>query len=114
MYGSDGHTSWVNNAVLQKAGINKAFIDQLDNSTKKYFGVDADGVPNGFIADSGFDKLNPILPKENTDWIKAGEKAMEYNTESIRYRISQRIKINLVMLCLENNLTRKLLFFNRR
>jgi predicted amidohydrolase YtcJ len=79
LYGSDGHTSWVNNVVLQKAGINKAFIDQLDNSTKKYFGVDADGTPNGFIADSGFDKLNPVLPKENTDWIKAGEKGMEYN-----------------------------------
>ncbi|HRH51007.1 MAG TPA: amidohydrolase [Panacibacter sp.] len=77
--GSDGHTKWVNNLVLQKAGINKTFIDQLDNSTKKYFGVDADGTPNGFVADSGFDKLTPIYPKEKTDWIKAGEKAMEYN-----------------------------------
>jgi predicted amidohydrolase YtcJ len=79
LYGSDGHTTWVNDVVLHKAGINKSFIGQLDNSTKKYYGVDADGTPNGFIADSGFDKLNPILPKENTDWIKAGEKAMEYN-----------------------------------
>lgn len=80
LYGSDGHTAWVNNVVLQKAAINKTFIDQLDNSTKKYFGVDADGTPSGFIADSGFDKLSPILPKENTDWIRAGEKAMEYNS----------------------------------
>lgn len=79
LYGSDGHTLWVNKVVLQKAGINKTFFDQLDNSTKKYFGVDIDGIPNGFIADSGFDKLNSVLPKENTDWIKAGEKGMEYN-----------------------------------
>jgi predicted amidohydrolase YtcJ len=78
--GSDGHTKWVNNIVLQKAGLNKAFIDHVENSTKKYFGVDANGNPNGFIADSGVDKINPILPADNTDWFKAGEKAMEYNS----------------------------------
>jgi predicted amidohydrolase YtcJ len=77
--GSDGHTAWVNHIVFQKAGVNKAFIDHLDNSSKKYFGIEADGTPNGFIADSGFLKIDPVIPKEKINWLEVGEKAMEYN-----------------------------------
>jgi predicted amidohydrolase YtcJ len=77
--GSDGHTAWVNKKILQLAGINKNFIDSISASQKKYFGVDKNGEPNGFFADSGFEKVSPILPKENIDWHESGIKAIQYN-----------------------------------
>ncbi len=77
--GSDGHTEWGNNAVAQKAGLSKDFIQQLLPSQKKYYGTGDDGSPNGFVADSGFDKIDAVMPEENIDWNMAGEKALEYN-----------------------------------
>ncbi|NNV55776.1 amidohydrolase [Limnovirga soli] len=76
--GSDGHTIWANNFLLQKAGITTNFISQLPLETKKYYGINPNNAPNGFIADSGIDKLNAILPEIQTDWVTAGSKAMEY------------------------------------
>ena len=77
--GSDGHTGWANKTILDKAGLNKNFIQSLSDERKKYFGYDQSFIPNGFFADSGFDKINPVLPIFKVDWLLAGEKAVEYN-----------------------------------
>ena len=77
--GSDGHTEWANKLVLQTAGLTKGFLNNLAAESKKYYGVNENGEPNGFVADSGFDKIDAILPADNTDWDKAAIKAMEYN-----------------------------------
>ncbi len=77
--GSDGHTAWANATLANTAGINKAFIQGLPESKRKYFGYAASFEPNGFFADSGFYKVNAVLPDAHTDYKKAGVKAMEYN-----------------------------------
>lgn len=77
--GSDGHTQWGNKAVLDKAGIDKKFIAGLLDTDKKFYGADASGEPNGFTVDDGMAKIDAVVPKENTDWIQAGENAIEYN-----------------------------------
>lgn len=77
--GSDGHTAWANKALMQKAGINKGFIKTLPPSTKGYFNVGNDDEPNGFFADSGFFKVNAVLPSIPVDDNIAAEKGLAYN-----------------------------------
>ncbi len=77
--GSDGHTGWANTVLANLAGLNKAFIQQLTPDKKKYFGYNASNEPNGFFADSGFYKVEAVMPTHQTDYTKAGIKAMEYN-----------------------------------
>lgn len=77
--GSDGHTGWANKTILDKAGLNKTYIESLNDERRKYFGYDQSLTPNGFFADSGFDKIEPVLPVFKIDWMLAGEKAVEYN-----------------------------------
>ena len=77
--GSDGHTAWVNKVILDKAGLNKSYIESITGERKKYFGYDKSFTPNGFFADSGFDKIDPVLPEFKVNWMIAGENAVEYN-----------------------------------
>lgn len=77
--GSDGHTAWANNALLKKAGVTKEYIAS-SAAVQKYYGFNNEYEPNGFIADSGLDKIEAVLPDFNTDWKLAGIKAMEYNS----------------------------------
>ncbi|HLK31421.1 MAG TPA: amidohydrolase [Puia sp.] len=79
LHGSDGHTGWANKMILAKAGLNKNFIQSLSDEKKKYFGYDPSFTPNGFFADSGFEKINPVLPAVKVNWLLAGEKGVEYN-----------------------------------
>lgn len=78
--GSDGHTAWANAPLMKIAGINKAFIQSLPASTKHYFNVDANDEPNGFFADSGFYKVDAVMPDVKVDENLAAEKGLEYNT----------------------------------
>ncbi|HEX5152417.1 MAG TPA: amidohydrolase [Parafilimonas sp.] len=76
--GSDGHTAWANKVLLKKAGVTKDYIAS-SAAVRNYYGFNKDFVPNGFFADSAFDKINAVLPDFKTDWELAGVKAMEYN-----------------------------------
>lgn len=76
--GSDGHTAWANKALMEIAGINKAFIKTLPASTKGYFNIDKNDEPNGFFADSGFFKVNAVLPSTPVDDNIAAEKGLAY------------------------------------
>lgn len=77
--GSDGHTAWANKALMKIAGIDRAFIKSLPPSTKGYFNIDKDDEPNGFFADSGFFKVNAVLPAIPVDDNIAAEKGLAYN-----------------------------------
>ncbi|HWB28550.1 MAG TPA: amidohydrolase [Chitinophagaceae bacterium] len=77
--GSDGHTAWANTALMKIAGIDKPFIESLPASTKKYFNVNNNDEPNGFFADSGFYKVDAVLPGIPVDDNIAAEKGLEYN-----------------------------------
>lgn len=77
--GSDGHTGWANIALMNIAGINKTFVQQLAPAKRKYYGIGAGDEPNGFFADSGFDKVDAVLPDVPVDYKSAAIKAFEYN-----------------------------------
>ncbi|MES1215491.1 MAG: amidohydrolase [Bacteroidota bacterium] len=77
--GSDGHTSWVNDAGMMKAGINKEYIQSLSAEDKKFYVFDNNYIPNGFMSESGQGKMYALLPADAIDYNKSAEKAMEYN-----------------------------------
>lgn len=79
LFGSDGHTGWANKFLLQKAGITKKYISLLSKDEKKNFGIHSDNEPNGFLTESGFDKIYAVIPKEKVDIHEAAMKAVEYN-----------------------------------
>lgn len=77
--GSDGHTSWVNKAAMQRAGITREFIQSLSENELKFYGFNANKEPNGFMSESGQDKVYNMIPANATDYDKSALKAMEYN-----------------------------------
>jgi predicted amidohydrolase YtcJ len=83
--GSDGHTSWANNAALQRAGITKEYIQSLTAADKKFYGFDSSYAPNGFMSESGQRKMNALLPADAINYKASAIKAMEYNN---RYGIT--------------------------
>ena len=62
--GSDGHTAWVNQKMLSLAGISKKRVMELPVAKQQYFGLNKEGELNGFIADSGLNILDEVLPPE--------------------------------------------------
>ncbi len=70
--GSDGHTAWVNRVMLVRAGIDKNYVNSLSADDKKFFGVGADGEPNGLISEDGFDRIRSVLPATKIDINHAG------------------------------------------
>src|SRR5258708_16912471 len=61
--GMDGHTSWANRALLQRAGITADFLKKLSPEQRGYYGIDKDEQPNGFLVDAGEEKIETLLPK---------------------------------------------------
>ena len=77
--GSDGHTSWANEAALQRAGITKNYIQSLTPEDKIFYGFDNNYQPNGFMSESGQRKMYAALPADAVDYDKSAVKALAYN-----------------------------------
>jgi predicted amidohydrolase YtcJ len=78
--GMDGHTSWANRTLLQRAGITADYLKKLTADERAYYGIDKQGQPNGFLVDAGSDKIEPLLPKYTPDeLLAAGRAALQYN-----------------------------------
>jgi predicted amidohydrolase YtcJ len=78
--GMDGHTAWANPALLQRAGITPDFLKKLSPDDRSYYGINKDGLPNGFLVDAGMEKIEPLLPKPTSDQLlAAGRAALQYN-----------------------------------
>jgi predicted amidohydrolase YtcJ len=75
--GSDGHTTWANNVMMKRAGLDKKFIQSLKPEEKIFYGTLKDGEPNGFVTEEGQGKISAAIPAD-VDNKKAAEKAMEY------------------------------------
>ncbi len=75
--GSDGHTAWCNKAMMERAGININFINSLNPGEKVFYGM-LNNEPNGFVSESGYRKIAAMF-REEVDYHKASEKAVEYN-----------------------------------
>jgi hypothetical protein len=55
--GSDHHTAWANNVMLKRAGIDAALLKTLPAAEKDTIGTLANGEPNGFLVDAGWDRV---------------------------------------------------------
>lgn len=77
--GMDGHTSWANRVLLQRAGITAEFLKTLTAQQQGYYGIDKDGQPNGFLVDAGEEKVEALLPAYTPDeLLRAGRAALQY------------------------------------
>jgi predicted amidohydrolase YtcJ len=78
--GMDGHTSWANRVLLDRAGITADYLKKLTPAERAYYGVDKNMQPNGFLVDAGAEKVEALLPKFTpAELLAAGRAALEYN-----------------------------------
>lgn len=79
--GMDGHTSWANRALLQRAGITADFLKMLSPGERSYYGVEKGTLqPNGFLVDAGQEKIETLLPAPTPErLLAAGRAALQYN-----------------------------------
>ena len=78
--GSDHHTAWANDFMLKRAGIDAALLKSLPAAEADTIGQRADGTPNGFLVDAGWDRVSSKIPVPSTaDMLKAAQSAVRYN-----------------------------------
>lgn len=78
--GSDHHTAWANDVMLKRAGIDAALLKSLPDAEKDTIGTRADGSPNGFLVDAGWDRVASKMPVPSAaDMLKAAQTAVRYN-----------------------------------
>lgn len=78
--GSDHHTAWANDVMLKRAGIDAALLKSLPDAEKDTIGKRADGSPNGFLVDAGWDRVASKMPVPSAaDMLKAAQTAVRYN-----------------------------------
>jgi predicted amidohydrolase YtcJ len=78
--GMDGHTSWANRVLLDRAGITADYLKKLTPAERAYYGVDKNIQPNGFLVDAGAEKVEALLPKYTpAELLAAGRAALDYN-----------------------------------
>jgi len=78
--GWDHHTGWVNQPMLERAGITADTVRALEGEALATIGHHEDLRPNGFLADAG---LDPVLaqfpPVTEAQLLAAGRAALAYN-----------------------------------
>lgn len=78
--GSDHHTAWANNVMLTRAGIDAALINNLPAAERDTIGRLANGAPNGFLVDAGWDRVASVMPKASpADLLRAAQAALRFN-----------------------------------
>ncbi|TVT86008.1 amidohydrolase [Pseudomonas sp. H3(2019)] len=78
--GSDHHTAWANNVMLARAGIDAALINTLPAVERDTIGRLANGAPNGFLVDAGWDRVASVMPKASpADLLRAAQTALRFN-----------------------------------
>ncbi|MBU6957941.1 amidohydrolase [Pseudomonas sp. CVAP len=78
--GSDHHTAWANNVMLTRAGIDAALINNLPAAERDTIGRLANGAPNGFLVDAGWDRVASVMPKASpADLLRAAQAALQFN-----------------------------------
>lgn len=60
--GSDHHTAWANQAMLDRAGIDARLLATLPAAERDTLGKKQDGTPNGFAVDAGWDRISAAMP----------------------------------------------------
>ncbi|QLL11164.1 amidohydrolase [Pseudomonas chlororaphis] len=78
--GSDHHTAWANDSMLERAGIDAALLKSLPQAERDTIGQLADGRPNGFLVDAGWDRVAAKMPVPGSAaLLNAAQSAVRYN-----------------------------------
>ncbi|MFJ2486271.1 amidohydrolase [Pseudomonas sp. NPDC087639] len=78
--GSDHHTAWANNVMLKRAGIDAALLKSLPDAERDTIGKLANGEPNGFLVDAGWDRVASKMPVPSAAaMLNAAKSAVRYN-----------------------------------
>ncbi|PMY38886.1 MULTISPECIES: amidohydrolase [Pseudomonas] len=78
--GSDHHTAWANAVMLERAGIDAALLKTLPQAERDTIGQLADGRPNGFLVDAGWDRVAAKMPVPSAAaLLNAAQSAVRYN-----------------------------------
>ncbi|WP_047287776.1 amidohydrolase [Pseudomonas protegens] len=78
--GSDHHTAWANDRMLQRAGIDDALLKSLPEAERGTIGQLPDGRPNGFLVDAGWDRVAAKMPVPGPEqMLRAAQSALHYN-----------------------------------
>ncbi|WMI97749.1 amidohydrolase [Pseudomonas chlororaphis subsp. aurantiaca] len=78
--GSDHHTAWANAVMLERAGIDATLLKTLPQAERDTIGQLADGRPNGFLVDAGWDRVAAKMPvPSSTALLNAAQSAVRYN-----------------------------------
>ena len=76
---NDMHTGWANQALLRRAGIDAGSISALPAEARNTIGQQADGTPNGFLADASYYPVTDLLPAlSHATLMRAGRLALEH------------------------------------
>lgn len=62
LLGTDGHTAWSNSILLERAGVTPEYLHSLPVNDQPYYGIDTDGIPNGFVSEKAIEKIDAALP----------------------------------------------------
>jgi predicted amidohydrolase YtcJ len=78
--GSDHHTGWANQAMLERAGVDAKLIASQPEAERGTVGTSKDGKPNGFVVDAGWDRVAAAMPPASAEeLLRAGEAAVKFN-----------------------------------
>lgn len=78
--GSDHHTAWANQAMLDRAGIDATLLASLPAAERDTLGKKKDGTPNGFAVDAGWDRISAAMPSPSAEtMLHAADAAVKYN-----------------------------------
>ncbi|MBF8730248.1 MULTISPECIES: amidohydrolase [Pseudomonas] len=78
--GSDHHTAWANQAMLDRAGIDAKLLAALPAAERDTLGQKQDGTPNGFAVDAGWDRISAAMPSPSAAaLLHAADAAVKYN-----------------------------------
>jgi hypothetical protein len=79
LYGSDGHTAWVNRAMRTRAGLTGVYLRTLSSEQLYFYGHDDALEPTGFVVDTGQTFVQKSIPKLSREALmEAARAALRY------------------------------------
>jgi hypothetical protein len=83
LYGSDGHTAWINRAMRARAGLTGEYLNNLSSDDLRFFGhfTEKNGAlePDGFVVDTGQTFVQKSIPKpSHEELLEAARAGLHY------------------------------------
>jgi predicted amidohydrolase YtcJ len=75
LYGSDGHTAWINRAMRIRAGLTREYLRGLSSEDLYFYGHDDALEPNGFVVDTGQTFVQKSIPTPSREALMEAARA---------------------------------------